>query len=390
MKPLSVYLDAHASTPIAPEALKALVSQLSVAGNPHSPHAAGAQAHAAIEEARQAVADLIGAASGEIIFTSGATEANNLAVLGVARAAKKTSNRRVIVTSAIEHPSILEAVTALTQEGFSHRIASVGTDGRVDLLELAHLLDDEVLLVSLMAANNVSGIEQPVRDVAALARAAGALIHCDAAQAGGRVPLDVFALDVDFLSLSAHKMYGPPGIGALYVSAASPVRPDPIVFGGGQEQGLRSGTAPAGLISAFGSAARLVQEHRARDADHVSGLMQRFLSALEDLQVRFLAIGSDQHRLPGSINIAFTGCDAQELVERLSKDVALSTGSACSSGQITSSPILDAMKIPSILKRSSVRICFNRYSDFGDAGSAAIAIAAAIREIELATGSIVQ
>lgn len=390
MKPASIYLDAHASTPVAPEAVETLVSHLSNPANPHSPHAAGALAHNAVEEARQAVASLIGAAPGEIFFTSGATEANNIAIVGVARAALKTSLRRVIVTSAIEHPSVLEAAAALREEGFTHRIAPVDQDGRVDLDALAKELDDDVLLVSLMAANNVTGIIQPVQEAAALARAAGAMIHCDAAQAGGRIPVDVFDLDVDFLSLSAHKMHGPPGVGALYVSAAAAVRPTPLVFGGGQEQGLRSGTVPAALVAAFGVAARLVEAQRSLDAAYVQALAAEFLSRLEERQVRYLAIGSDRHRLPGSINIAFVGCDAQELVERLSKSVALSTASACSSGQITTSPILDAMKIPDAIKRSSVRICFSRYSDLNDGSRAAKTIASTIREIELATGSALQ
>ncbi|MFN7110232.1 MAG: cysteine desulfurase family protein [Brevundimonas sp.] len=390
MKPPSIYLDAHASTPVAPEAVEALVTHLVNPANPHSPHAAGAIAHEAVEAARQAVGNLIGAAPGEIFFTSGATEANNIAILGVARAAAKVSSRRSIVTSTIEHPSVLEAAAALSEEGFTHRLVPVDPDGRMDLDALAKALDDDVLLMCLMAANNVTGIIQPVREAAALARAAGAMVHCDAAQLGGRVAVDVFDLDVDFLSLSAHKMHGPPGIGALYVSATAEVRPNPLVFGGGQEQGLRSGTVPAASVAAFGVAARLVQDQRARDTDHVAALATNFVSALEELQVRFVTIGSDRHRLPGSINIAFIGCDAHELVERLSKDVALSTGSACSSGQITTSPILEAMKLSEPLKRASVRICFNRYSNVSDADGSARAIATVIREIELATGSAVQ
>lgn len=390
MKPLGIYLDGHASTPLAPEALDALTTQLSRPGNPHSPHAAGALAHEAVETARLAVADLIGASPGEIYFTSGATEANNLAILGLARAAAKQTSRRTIVTSTIEHPSVLEAVGALKAEGFRHRLAPVDQDGRLDLEALAQALDDDVLLLCVMAANNVTGIIQPVGEAAALAREVGAMIHCDAAQAGGRIPIDVFDLDVDFLSLSAHKMYGPPGVGALYVSAAAAIHPGPVFFGGGQENGLRPGTAPAALIASFGIAARLVQDRMARDADHLGRLTDGFLTALDALQVRFLAIGSDQHRLPGSLNIAFTESDAQELSERLSKDVALSTGSACSSGQIKTSPVLDAMRLPEGIKRSSVRICFSRYSEYSESDAAAGAIARALREMELATGSVVQ
>lgn len=391
MKPDWIYLDGHASTPLAPEALDALVMHLSYAGNPHSPHAAGARAHQAVEDARCAVADLIGAASAEIVFTSGATEANNLAILGLARAAAETSHRRTIVTSSIEHPSVFEAADALVAEGFKHCIAPVDDEGRVDLAALAALLaKNETLLVSVMAANNVTGVIQPVSDVAALARSFGAIVHCDAAQAAGRIALDVFDLDVDALSLSAHKMHGPPGVGALYLSAACPVRLKPLTFGGGQELGLRPGTTPAALIASFGAAARLVGMLRDNDDRHVRGLTARFVAGLEARQVRLRTIGSDRHRLPGSLNVAVENYDAQELTERLSKTVALSTGSACSSGQITVSPVLEAMRIPDVISRSSFRICFNRYSTESDADLAAIAIADVLREMELATGSTVQ
>lgn len=390
MKDQSVYLDAQASAPIAPEALAALTEQLAAPGNPHSPHAAGAQAYEAIERARAAVADLIGASPAEIVFTSGATEANNLAILGFARAAAVASTRRTIITSAIEHPSVLETVSALRAEGFVHRIAPVAGDGRVDLATLAKLIDAGTLLVCVMAANNVVGVIQPVAEVAALARAAGALVHCDAAQAGGRIALDVFDLDVDSLSLSAHKMYGPPGVGALYLSAATALRPAPITFGGGQEGGLRPGTAPAALIASFGAAVHLVMTHRQTDAGHTEGLAAHFVSTLKDLQVRFSQNGSDLHRLPGALSISLTGTDAQELCERISAQVAMSTGSACSSGQITVSPVLDAMGIDRAVSRSTVRICFHRYSTEAEAERAALEIARALREAALAPGSPVQ
>lgn len=390
MKDKAVYLDAQASTPIAPEALAALTERLAAPGNPHSPHVAGAQAYEAIARARATLADLIGASPAEIIFTSGATEANNMAILGFARAAAVASTRRTIVTSAIEHPSVLETVSALRSEGFVHRIAPVGGDGRVDLAALAKLIDADTLLVCVMAANNVVGVIQPVAEVAALARAAGALVHCDAAQAGGRIALDVFDLDVDSLSLSAHKMYGPPGVGALYLSAAAPLRPAPITFGGGQEHGLRPGTAPAALIASFGAAAGLVRAHRQADAGHAEGLAARFVSTLKDLQVRFSQNGSDLHRVPGALSIAVANMDAQELSERISTEVAISTGSACSSGQMTVSPVLVAMGIDGAVARSSVRLCFHRYSTEAEADRAALAFARAVREAALAPGSFVQ
>jgi cysteine desulfurase len=388
---VGIYLDAQASTPVAPEALDALIAQLLKPGNPHSPHAAGAYAYSAIEQARSDVADLIGAAPSEITFTSGATEANNLAILGLAKAALSNGViRRKIVMTSIEHPSVLEAVTALEAHGFQAVVAPVSVDGRVDLERLGHLIDQDTLLVCVMAANNVTGVQQPVVEVATLARAAGALVHCDAAQSTGRVGIDVFNLDVDTLSLSAHKMYGPPGVGALFVSATSPLQPLPLTFGGGQERGLRPGTVPAALIAAFGAAVRLVAAQRQDDEEHTRHLRALFDATLAQLQVQFVSNGSDSFRLPGSANISILGVDAQELAERLSSTLCISTGSACSSGQITVSPVLKAMNIPDSLSRSAIRLCFHRYSTEADAIGAATSISAAALQCGVATGSVVQ
>jgi cysteine desulfurase len=391
MDSAGIYLDAHASTPVAPEVIDVLIRVLSDPGNPHSPHAAGARAFSVIEDSREAIASLIGAAASEITFTSGATEANNLAIQGLAKAACAARlPRHRIVVSSIEHPSVLEAVAILEGDGFETVVAPVADDGRIDLEHLAALIDENTLLVCVMAANNVTGVQQPIAEVAALARAAGALVHCDAAQASGRVAIDVFALDVDTLSLSSHKMYGPPGVGALFVSASSPLQPAPLMFGGGQERGLRPGTAPAALIAAFGAAAKLANARIDRDETHTRRLRTLFDLTLADLQIRYALIGSDEYRLPGSANIAILGADAQELAERLSSTVHISTGSACSSGQIIVSPVLSAMNVSDALARASIRLCFHRYSTDLDAINAATAIAAAIRQSGVATGSAVQ
>lgn len=389
--PPPIYLDAFATTPIAPEALVSLNVQLQRPGNAHSRHVAGAWAGEAVDRARRSIARLLGADPQEIVFTSGATEANNLALFGLARAAAAAgSARRTVITSSIEHPSVEKPAAALVSEGFRHVEAPVGPDGRLDVEALRGLLTEDVLLVAVMAANNITGVLQPVAEVARLAREVGALVHVDAAQAAGKVSLDVYAWDVDSLSLSGHKLYGPPGVGALFLASTSPFRPHPIVQGGGQERGLRSGTVPAALIAALGTAAELARERMGDDARRLRALEARFCEALSERQVRFHLNGSADCRLPGAMNVAIAGTVADDLVERLSQCVAFSTGSACASGQISISPTLRAMSIPDEIARASVRICFNRYSGDYDAEGAAQAIADAVREPTLAAGGGVQ
>jgi cysteine desulfurase len=386
----AIYLDHFATTPLAPEALAAMQAAWGFAGNPHSAHLAGQRAAALVEAARQHIADLVGAGAAEITFTSGATEANNLAILGAARAARRAgSRRRTIVVTAIEHRSVLEPVLALEGEGFRCVVAPVGPEGAVDLGALAGLVDDDTLVVCVMAANNETGILQPVAEIVALAHSAGAQVHCDGAQAVGKTPLDVFALAVDTMSISSHKLYGPAGVGALYVSAAAMARPEPITYGGGQEQGLRPGTLPAALAAGFGAAARLAGDRLAADAEHGASLEARFLAHLAKCQVRLIRNGTGQH-LPGSLNIAFLGLDADEFVARASSEVSISTGSACSSGEIHDSEVLKAMNISSNDARSSVRIFFGRYNSIHDADVAADVLATLAAKMAIEAGRIVQ
>jgi cysteine desulfurase len=386
-----LYLDGFATMPIAPEALEALNARLARVGNAHSPHLAGAQAHEAVEIARRSVSQLVGADPGEIVFTSGATEANNLAILGWAKAAALAGDpRRTIVTSSIEHASILEAADALAAEGFRHRVTPVGRDGQVDLRALEAVLSEDTLLVSVMAASNITGVLQPIASIASLVRRIGALLHVDGAQAAGKIAVDVHAWEVDSFSLSGHKLYGPPGIGALYVSATAPFKPAPVVHGGGQERGLRPGTVPAALIAGLGAAAHVAHRDMGPHGDHLRRLESVFLAALGERQVRFSINGDDSRRIPGAFNIVIVGADADDLVERLSAKVFLSTGSACSSGQIDVSPTLRAMGIDDDMARSSLRICFNRYMSEAEAADAAHEIATVRRSSALATGDLVQ
>ena len=255
-----IYLDHQATTPLDPDALAAMRSFFEAGfGNPHSAtHAVGAAASAAVEHARGQVAALIGADAREVVFTSGATEANNLAVIGAARFQRRqmaAAGRNRVVVSAIEHKCVLESADATAAEGGVVARAPVGRDGIVDLDALAALIDDKTAIVSVMAVNNEMGAVQPLAEIGALCRAAGALFHTDAAQAAGKTPLDVDAAQIDLVSLSAHKMNGPMGVGALYIRRRPRARIEPLMRGGGQERGYRSGTLPLPLVVGFGAAA---------------------------------------------------------------------------------------------------------------------------------------
>jgi cysteine desulfurase len=383
---MAIYLDGHATTPLAPEARDAMLASWSLAGNANSLHAAGALASVAVDTARGAVARLIGADPSELVFTSGATEANNLALLGAARAAVRAGDeRRRVVISAIEHKAVLEPARALSREGFDVVEAPVDHQGQIDLEAFARLLDGNTLLVSVMAANNEIGVIQPVKTLAAITRHAGALIHCDAAQAVGKIALDVFDLDVDYMSLSAHKMYGPFGVGALYISAAA-LRPQPLVLGGGQESGLRSGTLPVPLIAGFGAAAEAATVNLDRDARHTRLLSRRFLEDLANRGVHFEVVCAEVDRLPGSLSLQIAGVDADDLVTALVDDVFISTGSACNSGQIEPSYVLRAIGLTDEQARSTVRLLFGRYNSMHDATEAATLFARAYTKVRFATG----
>lgn len=387
----SIYLDGFATMPLAPEAREAMLAAWETPGNAASPHRAGEQAARLIEAARAEVADLIGAAPGEIIFTSGATEANNLAILGAAQTvAPRAAGRRRIVVSAIEHKAVLEPAAALEASGFEVVTAPVDEWGRIDLARLAFLLDDKVLLLSLMAANNETGVVQPVAEAAELARRAGALVHCDAAQAAGKVAIDVALLDVDYLSLSAHKLYGPMGIGALYVSAAAPL-PAPMQRGGGQERGIRPGTQPVALIAGFGAAAALARERLTGDAAIASAKAERLAEGLTARQLRFRRITGGHEVLPGSLAMAIDDVVADDLCLSLSGTVQLSTGSACTSGQLRTSHVLEAMGFSEKDARSVVRLFCHRYLEEDEVDAAVVQIAQAARASSpLETGEVRQ
>lgn len=386
----AIYLDGFATLPLAPEAREAMIAAWTNPGNAGSANLAGELAARSIADGRQSVANLIGASPAEITFTSGATEANNLAILGAARAARRDAPSRYrVIVSAVEHKAVLEPALALRSEGFEVAIVPVDTCGRLEMNAFAKLVDEDLLLASVMLVNNETGVVQPVAEAAALAHRSGALFHTDAAQAAGKINIDVFDLDVDYLTLSAHKCYGPMGIGALYVSAAAP-KPSPLVLGGGQQGGMRPGTEPVALIAGFGAAAKVAKDRLAHDGAHCKSLIDLLLQSLQLRQLRFQLVTGDASTVPGSASLQLTGVDADELCARIAPNVSLSTGSACTSGQIRSSHVLESIGLSDVQARGVIRILCNRYQDREEILTAAAYIANACELSRLATGEVPQ
>jgi len=359
-RPMPIFLDHQATTPCDPSVVEAMLPYLTEAfGNPHSvENAYGWQAEEAVEAARAQVATLIGAEPREVVFTSGATEANNLAVKGAARFRRRLGRRKV-VTLASEHKCVLESARSLEEEGFEVEILPVLPDGLVDLAALAAAVDEETALVSIIAANNEIGTLQPLAEAAEIAHAKGAWLHSDAAQAAGKVPLDVRTQDLDLVSLSGHKLYGPKGIGALFVRRRPRVRLEPLFSGGGQERGLRSGTLAPALCVGFGKAAQLAGERRDAEAERLWRLHRRLLEALRAGIAGLRLNGHPERRLPGNLNVTLPGIDAQMLL-RAVPELALSTGSACSSASVEPSYVLRAIGLDEAAARSSLRIGLGR------------------------------
>jgi cysteine desulfurase len=377
-----VYLDNHATTPPDPRVLAAMRPWWEENfANPHSvEHALGRAAEAAVEAARAEIAALIGAEAREVVLTSGATEANNLAIKGAARfAAAQGSDRRRIVTVATEHKCVIQSVLDLAGEGFEPVVLPVGPDGLLDPDRLRGAVDGRTLLVSVMAVNNEIGVIQDLAALAAIARAAGALFHTDAAQAAGRIPLDVEAIGADLLSLSAHKIYGPKGIGALYVRRRPRVRLAPLFSGGGQERGLRSGTLAAPLAVGFGEAARLAAAEGRLDAGRIAGQRDRFLAALRAEVPEVRLNGHPERRVPGNLNLTFPGGVDAQAIMAAAPDVCVSTGSACSSAAVEPSYVLRAIGLTEAEARATLRIGIGRFTSPADVDRAAASLAAAWR-----------
>jgi cysteine desulfurase len=357
-----IYLDYAATTPVDPavaEAMGRCLTEPDALGNASSAtHVFGRRAAERIERARAQVAALLGASPGEILFTSGATESNNLAVLGAARA--NAHRGRHIVSSRIEHKAVLDPLKRLEKEGFTVTLLSPDRSGRVDPAALGAALRPDTVLASIMLVNNEIGVIQDVAAIGALCRARGVLFHTDAAQAAGKIPLDVHALPVDFMSVTAHKLYGPKGAGALYVRSEARARLQPILFGGGQERGLRPGTLATHQIVGLGVACNLA--HRGLEAEHarLAGLRTRLWQGLAKLD-GVHANGEGAPCVPGILNVSFEGVEGESLVTGLG-GLAISTGSACNSASAEPSYVLRALGRDTQLAQSSLRLSFGRFS----------------------------
>ena len=362
---LPVYLDNQATTPVDPRVFAAMRPYFQEKfGNPHSTtHAVGTEAAAAVETARAQIATLIGAEAREIVFTSGATEANNLAIKGAAafEDEMRQRHRDRIVTLASEHKCVLESCRRLERQGFRVAFLPVEPSGLVDLDRLRAALDDTTLLVSAMAANNEIGTLQPLAEIGALCRARGILFHSDCAQAVGKVAIDVEALTLDLASLSGHKLYGPKGIGVLYVRRRPRARLLPLFDGGGQERGLRSGTLPTPLCVGFGAACAIAGPEMADEAARLGRLRDRLRDGIMARLPGVHLNGAPEPRLPGNLNLSFDGIDAAGFMARAA-DLAVSSGSACTSASVEPSYVLRALGIDDARAAASIRFGVGRFT----------------------------
>jgi len=381
----AIYLDHNATTPCDAGVLAAMLPYFTEEyGNAASrTHAYGFRADAAVERARGQVAALVGADAREIVFTSGATEANNLALFGAARALRRESSGRRdhVISCRTEHRAVLDPCRALEREGFRVTLLGVDGEGLVDPGRLHAALDARTALVSIMHANNEIGVVQPIAALALLAAEAGAAFHCDAAQSAGALGVDVTQLGVDFLSLSAHKLHGPKGIGALVVRRRSPrARIEPILHGGGHERGLRSGTLPVPLCVGFGAAAELALAARDADAARHTRLRERLLARLSAELPGIVRNGHASQRLPGNLNVSFIGVEGEALIAAL-PELAVSAGSACTSAKREPSHVLRALGAGQAQALSALRFGIGRGNDEAQIDAAAELVIAQVRRL---------
>ena len=374
----TIYLDHNATTPLHPKALDAMMPYLtSDYGNPaSSTHDWGLRARKAVEEARRELAELIHARPDQIIFTSGATEANNLAIKGVARAHSQTGKH--LVTTAIEHPSVSMAIQAMEKDGFKKTVVFPGADGAVKAADVLEAIGDETVLVSVLTANGEIGVCQPVQEIAAGCRERGVLFHTDATQGVGKIPIDVRNLGIDFLSLSAHKMYGPKGVGALF--CRRDIELEPLFSGGGQERGIRSGTLNVPGIVGLGAAARIRKECLEEECKTVSALCETLWEGIKKRVPDAVLNGDCKSRIPGTLNVAFPRVDSERLMLALD-GFALSASSACNSGKGDPSPVLSAIGLDPEMASCSVRFGLGSATTSEDIQQLMIGIERAIRRI---------
>ncbi|MCW8914836.1 MAG: IscS subfamily cysteine desulfurase [Magnetovibrio sp.] len=360
-----LYLDYQATTPTDPRVVEAMAPYWTTKfGNPHSRnHHFGWEAEDAVEVARGHVADLIGATPKEVIFTSGATESNNLAIKGAAKFYGDQKNH--IITCITEHKCVLETCRSLQQDGFDVTYLHVKENGLIDLDDLKAAITDKTLLVSIMAVNNEIGVIQPLKEIGALCRENKVFFHTDAAQAFGKIPLDVNELNIDMMSISGHKVYGPMGVGAMYVRKKPRVRLVPLIHGGGQERGMRSGTLPTPLVVGLGKAAELAKKEMAAEAERLHDFQHRLYEGLRQRIPEIFLNGDEENRIPGNLNISFAYVEGEGLMMGI-KDLAVSSGSACTSASLEPSYVLRALGVEDELAHTSLRLGLGRFTTEDD------------------------
>ncbi len=375
-----VYLDYQATTPTDPRVVQAMLPYFSEKfGNPHSrEHFFGWEAEDAVEKARGQIAGLIGANAKEVIFTSGATESNNVALKGVARFYKDRKDH--IVTCVTEHKCVLETARHLEHEGFRVTYLPVEATGLIDLDTLRDAITENTVMVSVMAVNNEIGVIQPIGEIGAICRERGAFFHTDAAQAVGKIPLDVDAMHIDLMSISGHKIYGPMGIGALYVRRRPRVRLVALMDGGGQERGLRSGTLPTPLCVGVGEACAIAGREMGDEAERLRALRDRFYNGITGRLPGVHLNGDAERRIPGNLNLSFADVDNEGLMAGI-KDLAVSSGSACTSASVEPSYVLRAIGLDDGLARGAIRIGFGRFTTEDDVDFAVDRIAGEVERL---------
>ncbi|TKB44513.1 IscS subfamily cysteine desulfurase [Thalassotalea mangrovi] len=359
---LPIYLDYSATTPVDKRVAEKMMEFLTTDGTYGNPasrsHKFGWQAEEAVDIARNQIADLINADPREIVFTSGATESDNLAIKGAARFYQKKGKH--IITCKTEHKAVLDTCRELERQGFEVTYLDPESNGLVDLAKLEAAMRDDTVLVSIMHVNNEIGVIQDIAAIGELCRARKIIFHVDAAQSAGKIPIDLQELKVDLMSFSAHKMYGPKGIGALYVRRKPRIRLEAQMHGGGHERGMRSGTLPTHQIVGMGEACRIAKEEMQQDLEHVTAMRDRMMAGIKDLEQVFVN-GDFNQRYPGNLNVSFNFVEGESLIMSL-KDLAVSSGSACTSASLEPSYVLRALGLNDEMAHSSIRFSFGRFT----------------------------
>lgn len=375
-----IYLDYQATTPCDLRVVEKMMPYLTeIFGNPHSrTHAHGWEAEAGVEEARKHVADLIGADPKEVIFTSGATESDNLALKGVADFYKDKKDH--IVTCVTEHKAVLDTCRHMEQQGYKVTYLPVQKNGLIELDKLKAAITDRTVIVSIMAVNSEIGVIQPIKEIGAICREKGVFFHTDAAQAVGKIPMDVHDMNIDLLSISSHKIYGPKGMGALYVRRKPRVRVNAMINGGGQERGMRSGTLSPALCVGLGEACRLAKEEMQWEHIKITKLRDRLYGKIMDALPRSHLNGDFEQRVPGNLNISFEGVEGEGLMMGIKK-LSVSSGSACTSASLEGSYVLKAIGVSEDLAHTSLRLGIGRFTTEEEIDKAAEQIITAVNKL---------